>query len=187
MRVVRQLKALSSTNGFKIFPKLITPSVIYTNPTISRLSKALHSLSTPSTNGIPGSGMDHIQAAQEMNERYEKMLPQNAPAQDKIVDKEFTVLLTGSTGSLGSYLLDSLVRNPSIARVCCLNRALDGEAKQSSVSAARGLPSNWGSKVTFLHTDLSKENFGLSAAVHDELTSSASFIIRKSTAKYLST
>lgn len=121
-----------------------------------------------------------------MYERYAHTLPQKAPAKDRAVDKEFTVVLTGSTGSLGSYLLDSIVRNPSVARAYCLNRAIDGEARQTSVSAARGLPTTWGSKVTFLHTDLSKENLGLSAAVYEKLMSSASFIIRKSGAKYLS-
>lgn len=187
MKAVRQLKAcLGSTNSMDGSLKLITPSMIYSNPTIERLSKALHSLHAQSTNGTQDSGLDHVEATQEMYERYAHMLPQKAPAKDRAVDKEFTVVLTGSTGSLGSYLLDSIVRIPSVARAYCLNRAIDGEARQTSVSAARGVPTTWGSKVTFLHTDLSKENLGLSAAVYEKLMSSASFIIRKSGAKYLS-
>ncbi|MCJ1242991.1 hypothetical protein MMC30_000187 [Trapelia coarctata] len=178
MKTVRQLKAsLGSTNGIEVSPKHITPSVIYSNPTIRKLSRAVWNLGSQSTNGTQCSSIDHLQATQEMYDRYAHMLPPKAPAQDQVADKEFTVVLTGSTGSLGSYLLDSVVRNLSIARVYCLNRALDGEAKQTSVSAARGLPTTWGSKVTFLHTDLSKENLGLSAAAYEKLTSRASFII----------
>ena len=184
MKAVRQLKAcLGSTNSMEVTPKLITPTVIYSNPTIRKLSMALYVLSTQDTNGARDSDMDHIGATQEMYARYSRMLPQKAQTQDEVVDKEFTVVLTGSTGSLGSYLLDSLVRNPSIARVYCLNRALDGEAKQTSVSASRGLPTTWGSKVSFLHTDISKPNLNLSAEAYKELTCSASFIIRRSPIK----
>lgn len=181
MKGVRQLKAcFGSAKGIEFPPNSMTPSVIYSNPTITRLSKALYALGTQCTNGTQDDGPDPERATQEMYERYAQMLPQKAPAQGLIV------LLTGSTGSLGSYLLDSLFKNLSITRIYCLNRAVDGEAKQTSVSAARGLPTTWGSKVSFLHTDLSKEDFGLSAAAYDELISNASFIIRKPNVKYYS-
>jgi len=52
------------------------------------------------------------------------------------------VLLTGSTGALGSYLLSSLAENPDVSRVYALNRGSDQSSlleRQRSTLDCRGL------------------------------------------------
>ncbi|KAI0975570.1 hypothetical protein F4678DRAFT_417683 [Xylaria arbuscula] len=77
-------------------------------------------------------------------------------------DAPMTVLLTGSTGSLGSYLLNTLYHAPGVKKIICLNRAVDAESKQGSAAPARGLHSSWDPhRVAFLHTELSALFLGL--------------------------
>ncbi|KAH7140152.1 male sterility protein-domain-containing protein [Dactylonectria estremocensis] len=89
-----------------------------------------------------------------------------------------TVILTGSTGSLGSYLLDSLTNLSHVKRVYCLNRAEDGQARQKDVNGTRGLATHWdNSRVEFLHVDLSQPGFGLSREKYLQLLREATHII----------
>ena len=89
------------------------------------------------------------------------------------------LILIGSTGSLGSYLLDSLLASPRVSKIMCLNRGSHGESKQKEGNAARGLITEWGEKVQFFQTDLSKSNLGLNESDYESLLKEASFIIRK--------
>ncbi|WP_223715478.1 SDR family oxidoreductase, partial [Streptococcus pneumoniae] len=41
-----------------------------------------------------------------------------------------TVLLTGSTGTLGTYLLDTLLQDPSVTHIYCLTRSHDSKNVQ---------------------------------------------------------
>ncbi|KAH7166363.1 male sterility protein-domain-containing protein [Dactylonectria macrodidyma] len=89
-----------------------------------------------------------------------------------------TVILTGSTGSLGSYLLDSLTNLSHVRKVYCLNRAEDGHARQKEVNSTRGLATHWGnSRVEFLRVDLSQLGFGLSREKYCELLRETTHII----------
>ncbi|KAK3933529.1 hypothetical protein QBC46DRAFT_433925 [Diplogelasinospora grovesii] len=57
-------------------------------------------------------------------------------------DKPWTVLLTGSTGSLRTYILSSLQALPPtmIRKIYCLNRSEDAKQKQAAALDVRGLP-----------------------------------------------
>lgn len=50
------------------------------------------------------------------------------------------VAVTGTTGSMGSYLLATLLARPDVDKVICLNRAADSEKKQAQALESRGLP-----------------------------------------------
>ncbi|KAF7552325.1 hypothetical protein G7Z17_g4411 [Cylindrodendrum hubeiense] len=89
-----------------------------------------------------------------------------------------TVILTGSTGSLGSYLLDSLTSQWHVKKIYCLNRAEDGRTRQKDVSGTRGLDTDWDEhRVEFLHVDLSQPGFGLSQEKYIQLLREATHII----------
>ncbi|KAI1801410.1 acetyl-CoA synthetase-like protein [Daldinia bambusicola] len=53
-----------------------------------------------------------------------------------------SIILTGSTGSLGTYLLAELQAQPEsrVRRIFCLNRAADAESKQATALKVRGFP-----------------------------------------------
>ncbi|RYO76165.1 hypothetical protein DL763_010730 [Monosporascus cannonballus] len=89
-----------------------------------------------------------------------------------------TVILTGSTGMLGSYMLDLLVRNPSVKKVICLNRADDGGARrQAKAMRERGLASNYSEKTELYHADMSRSDFGLPVDVFERLLRQADRLI----------
>ncbi|GAB0138224.1 putative secondary metabolism biosynthetic enzyme [Epichloe bromicola] len=93
-------------------------------------------------------------------------------------NQAYTVMLTGSTGSLGSYLLDNLVQNQCIDKIFCLNRSESGRDKQHQDSASRSLPTEWDQdRVVFLQADLSKPKFGLEGKAYQELLGRVTHII----------
>lgn len=95
-------------------------------------------------------------------------------------NQAYTVMLTGSTGSLGPYLLDNLVQNQCVEKIFCLNRSESGRDKQHQDSASRGLPTEWGQdRVVFLQADLSKPDFGLEGKAYQELLGRVTHIIRR--------
>jgi thioester reductase-like protein len=89
-----------------------------------------------------------------------------------------TVVLTGATGSLGCRLLDSLVREPSIARIICLQRGDNGRQKQRDASEKQGLLFNMDKKpVDYFQVDLSRSDLDLKPSQLSDLLNNADAII----------
>ncbi|GFP54213.1 hypothetical protein ACSS6W_001890 [Trichoderma asperelloides] len=89
-----------------------------------------------------------------------------------------TVILTGSTGSIGSYLLDALLDQWHVRKIYCLNRAEDGEAAQTKASGSRGLDTDWiEPRIEFLRADLSQPDLGLNPIKYDEMLERTTHII----------
>ena len=94
------------------------------------------------------------------------------------LEKHRCCCFDGSTGTLGSYLLEDLTASPNVSRIYCLNRSANSEERQVQVSASRGLPTQWHSqRIKFLTYDLSKEYLGLDVEVYSDLISHATLIL----------
>ncbi|CAD6576361.1 MAG: hypothetical protein ASARMPRED_007703 [Alectoria sarmentosa] len=182
MNLVRQLRSsFTAQQGEAVIqPHLITPKIVYSNPTAAKLADALHQLTGHSAEVSEKMEEQRIKKMEEMLAKYSEDLPK-ASANSVDVgegDDKLTVVLTGSTGSLGSYLLDALIASDRVSKVICLNRGAQSEDKQKKSNASRGLVTEWGKdKVQFLTTDLSKPHLGLKANDYDLLVKEASFII----------
>jgi thioester reductase-like protein len=89
------------------------------------------------------------------------------------------VILTGSTGSLGSYLLYELVKDPSITLIYCLNRSDDAAARQASSFKEKGLaiPPDFHVRVEFLQAKFGSVQFGLSDQKYNELRQSVDLVV----------
>jgi thioester reductase-like protein len=88
------------------------------------------------------------------------------------------IILTGSTGAIGSYLLNVLLRHPSVAHIFCLNRSENASDIQSEKNQSRGLSVSLDSnQVTFLQTDFSQELLGLDTSTYKELSKTVTSII----------
>lgn len=174
MRIAKKLKA-SIMGGLHDH---ISTRTIYVNPTIEKLAVALKDMTA--TNTSPnGNATSREQLMQETLTSFVKELP---PLNTKKVQPKgagHTVLLTGSTGSLGSYLLHTLLESPSVTKVYCLNRRAEAKEQQAIANASRELISKWDDKVEFLHADLSKQDFGLEESAYKRLGRETSVIIRK--------
>ncbi|KAI0743085.1 acetyl-CoA synthetase-like protein [Daedaleopsis nitida] len=95
-----------------------------------------------------------------------------------------TVLVTGTTGRLGSHLLAQLLERSDVRKVYALNREPAGSvqaSKKRSWEAFRqwGLDEALleGGRVVFYAVDLAKPRFGLDQAAYDEMRTSVTQII----------
>ena len=185
LNLVKQLRSsFEAQHGHGVVPPhLISPKLIYANPTAAKLADALHQMSG---HGAEASGKleeQRLKKMEDMLTKYSKDLPKATANEVNVKEdeKKLTIVLTGSTGSLGSYILDALLGSDRVAKVICLNRGVHSEDKQKKSNASRDLISDWESdKVQFLTTNLGKAHLGLSSSDYDVLVKEASFIIRKS-------
>ncbi|KAK8189129.1 uncharacterized protein BKA78DRAFT_253737 [Phyllosticta capitalensis] len=157
--------ALKSGNEKGSRDAAVVPRDIYRNPSVEKLAAAL-------LKKLSGAGGQEVSREKKMAESVKKFtahlpeaasVPRAAPLPQK-----HTYILTGTTGALGNFILQDLIASPDVAKVFCLNRSQDAEARQAKSFAERDVTPDF-QKVTFLHTDFSKPDFGLPKDVYDEL------------------
>lgn len=89
------------------------------------------------------------------------------------------VLLTGSTGAVGTQLLNSLLVREGVGRIFCLNRGEDGgcAAQYEQFDSAALSTSELKSRVTFIKADLQHPSLGLDYATSESLRSKVGLVI----------
>ncbi|KAF3391263.1 Iterative polyketide synthase CazM [Penicillium rolfsii] len=150
-----------------------SPNVIYLHPSLSSLAQATMKL------------MQDDQTS-ESEAKEAQLQERNGILAEFIADIDrlrigpnlHTVLLTGSTGTLGTYILDALLKDTSVAHIHCLNRKADSLEIQRQKSAFYHLDSTLdSSRVTFWHADLTRDDLGLGAESLKLLQESTTAII----------
>ncbi|KAI8243394.1 Non-canonical non-ribosomal peptide synthetase [Colletotrichum sp. SAR 10_96] len=138
---------------------------------IKLASHILQNVVRGQANGEASSDGPSIEPMKELYNRLSQNLINAKPGRPEARKSNQTVILTGSTGNMGSYLLDELVRNPQVSKVICFNRSPDGGAgKQEKAMEERGLVSPGKSgKVEFFHTNLAQPSMGLREEVYGRL------------------
>lgn len=179
IQTARYLKAGLKKAGMKADE--VAPSFIYTNPTILKLSSAIGTLRQGSQKAEESQEQTRMELMEAMTTKYSSF-----PSHDDLTqrqnnsrkDRPGVLVLTGSTGALGSYLLEAFLATGSVSRIYCLNRALDPEQRQKSVNASRGLRTNWDDeRVTFLTSDFAKDNLGLEQDMYEEIVANADLVL----------
>ena len=184
------LQALLITRDLKqaLANSEIAVSTVFANPTVASLANALSVLSANSRQ----SQISHQQTRQQvmdaafqehknlldslMNDSHTKSIESNTSSVPEIT--AHTVVLTGSTGALGSYLLQVLSKTPSVSHIYCLDRAPVSSSIRSQRKSTRKLATESPSdRVTFLTADISQQNFGLELKTYEALLSRATAII----------
>ncbi|KAL8717980.1 MAG: hypothetical protein Q9225_004839 [Loekoesia sp. 1 TL-2023] len=180
-RLARCLGSLSNAQDFPgLIPGISGPLFIYSNPTLGRLAAAM--LGRP-----VAARQDRTLHMQRLRNKHvhEMRLYQGSSHKE-----QFVVLLTGSTGSLGAHLLYDLVKNQSIERVICLNRALsklEPEPKSSLVLRERQEKANarhglafsnemW-DKIELIASDISNPGLGLKPQARSQIAGQVTHIL----------
>lgn len=93
--------------------------------------------------------------------------------------RNHAVILTGSTGSLGAYLLHELLRDLSVTKIYCLNRSADAEPRQLQSMREKGLVTctKFPRRVEFLQAQFGAERLGLDETMYEEMLQDADTII----------
>ncbi|KAF7562315.1 hypothetical protein G7046_g1833 [Stylonectria norvegica] len=176
------LSSIPSQNTEGLFsPVIALPLIsIYKNPTINRLADYVVGV-------VSGGGLDANSAVgtasreenmSKMIYEHFKLLPQLPNYDVPKLETSHVVVLTGSTGSLGTYLLGRLLSQPDVSRVYCLNRSADAQIRQKLAFQDRGLDvSNFDNKVVFLAVDLTKTHFGLAPSQYESLKEESTLLV----------
>ncbi|KAF3064982.1 L-aminoadipate-semialdehyde dehydrogenase [Daldinia childiae] len=146
-------------------------STVYQNPTIPQLTSALlDQSSAPNDYDLIGSLLaTYRELVQQIP--IPKLLASNPT-------EPIDVILTGSTGTLGTYTLRALLDRPGIGHIFCLNRSQrGGRSIQSYRFAATGLAADFGDRVTFIQADLSNPSLGVDEGTYNELRSRVGLVI----------
>lgn len=179
MNAAKILRAGLKESGYDVDSKTLAPRVIYSNSTPLRLAAHIFSSVIRGQNGAQSEDEQQQEAMTAIHNKYTSNLikaQRNRP--DPRNDNQ-VVILTGSTGMLGSYLLDFMGRNPQVAKIICLNRAADGgRTQQIKALADRGLDlSVLDTKAEFYHANLSKPDLGLVPQVYQRLQAETDRVI----------
>lgn len=149
----------------------VKPRMIYSNPTIGGLTKSIYAVLHGTENA--GSNKSREQRMADMVTKYTANLP--SPVEYNSRQQKHTAALTGSTGQIGNYVLQTLISDPSISKIYCLNRS-DAESRQKQSFEERGVAVDF-TKVVFLEVNLAKEHFGLAEEAYKDLEDSADIFI----------
>ncbi|GAB1312341.1 Male sterility, NAD-binding [Madurella fahalii] len=145
----------------------ISPAVIYKNPSVDLLAKQICRPSQHTT--TRDAEDDRTTAMASLLRQYEQNIDQVAVqspeppsfTRENIPTPE-VVLLTGSTGTVGSFFLNRLLADSRVSHIYCLNRAPDSRSLQCARNRHRGLACDFPpDRVTFLTADLARDHLGL--------------------------
>jgi thioester reductase-like protein/acyl carrier protein len=174
-RLTRAIKAALQEHD-KSAASAMTIRTIYEYPTISGLATAILRLSQGSNPLGNETEAKEKRMTKALDKFYEKLARISKYSTKGLAARPGAVILTGTTGSLGSYILDCLIRNDTVQQVFCLNRSKDAPGRQHEIHSARGLSTDF-AKVEFLPIDLSVDKFGLSNDAYEDLRKRGSYII----------
>ena len=173
----RLLRGGLEAAGVHVPADAIATRVIYNNQTPRELAAHLFGRIKQ---GADSGGKDELSyeicAMQAQLKKYTENLPEASSDKPDPADHGQTVMITGTTGSLGSHLLDFMLSCTAVKKIICLNRAEDGKGRQTYVSKERGLSTNL-DIAEFLHADLSRSDLGLSREDYDRLLEETDRII----------
>lgn len=157
----------------------LSTRTIYTNPSINRLSEWI---TRTVDNRLKEDGVDLTTDRKAeiiaMIENYTKSLPRKAPrALSDVRLADTNVVLTGSTGSLGSHLLQRLVEDRNFSAIYCFDRSANARQQHEKSFAERNVSPDKLAKVNFVQVDFALNQFGLSTKQYADLSEKVDLII----------
>ncbi|KAL2848127.1 hypothetical protein BJY01DRAFT_246453 [Aspergillus pseudoustus] len=178
LRLVRHLRASTALN--------LAPSLVYLNPSIRALSTALYQVARDGQISEQQKRESQIKLRGEILQKYLDAIDAIGSFSNKSTsasqeeDEGKVIILTGSTGTIGSYILSVLLKRADIAHIYCFNRSADSENLQKNRNAQQDptLPLTFPvSKVTFRTIDLTDPTFGPEDVVYTALRTKTTHVI----------
>jgi acyl-coenzyme A synthetase/AMP-(fatty) acid ligase/thioester reductase-like protein len=180
MMIMQLVRVINSAVAGSSAVVKVTPSLLYSQRTIRKAGEGLHRMisiqeNKRETNG-PSLGPDNSHLS-DLLAKLVASLPDKVdiPAKKTAKANLKSVVLTGSTGSLGLHLLHVLLHETSISRIDCLNRSANARKLYLSNFPADG--EVLGKAHFHCTTNLNKPCLGLESDRYKELLASATTII----------
>lgn len=167
--------------------KKLSPNTVFEHPSIAQIARLLIAMSSGNEGAL--AQRSPLDIMLELVKKYSSFAytqkahvnGTNGTASNSVTPR--VVVLTGATGSLGAYILDELLLDPSVATVYCLCRAKDDADASSRIIASmntRKLSSRYEQvqlRVKALASDLSTDKLGLQSDMYNEIATRATLII----------
>lgn len=182
-RLSRYLGAAADKEDFPgIARGIAKPDFIYRHPTVTRLAEAMK--------GSVNATLSDVTRIREMRLLRDRYCCATDGIEAARIQTTTTVILTGSTGTLGSHILAGLARNKGIKHIFCINRRprthtngflshLDPKNRQVSANNRQGLVIDqdlW-AKIDFLEMETQSKYLGLEHGVYEGLAGQVTHIL----------
>ncbi|KAJ7052219.1 putative aminoadipate reductase [Mycena amicta] len=174
----RIVAALRKDKATVPIAQTIPQNLVYTHPSVQQLAAAIEGLVA----GHASADADPRALVEAMIAKYSQgfdVLPQ--PGQRAPSSGGAVILLTGSTGGLGSHILDLLLRHSSVERVYAFNRPSRTSISQRQEAAFRDRALDVellrSQKLVYLEGDSAREDLGISKQSFAKLKSSVTVVI----------
>lgn len=183
LQVLKLIKEINATlfKGGTLVGK-ISANTIYSYPTVEKMTfeigRILASQTLKKANAF-SSRHNYEEKMQTLLSNALKGVPINSRrASKERSPDQMRIILTGSTGYIGSNIFNSLLANPKVCKIYCLNRSVNAEERQRAGQAAKSLCTEWSrNRVKFLTCTLPNENFGLQDQHYDDMLQSVTHIV----------
>ena len=150
----------------------ISQNFVFEHPSLLEMAETIAMLVDP-TNAGKVQQADTTHDIVNMLDLYTSGLPKDVSQSDPDSDaSSIVVLLTGSTGNVGSHVLAALLADSRISKVYTFNRSSripsPGRQSQAFIERKLSLDLLSGGKLVQLFGDLSLDNFGLDGSMYNE-------------------
>ncbi|KAJ6473849.1 putative aminoadipate reductase [Mycena sanguinolenta] len=176
LRIIRVLRSLEEPS-FAQAASTIEQNLVYSRPTIAALSRYLQDL-------VAGTGTDVVDKHAQIDALITKYtVGLETRATMAFNDEQpAVVLLTGSTGNLGSEILESLLKDQRVKTIYAFSRPSTARTlaeRHSDIFQERSLNTALldCSKLILIDGKASERNLGLNAPVYEEIQKSVTVII----------
>lgn len=150
----------------------IAMSLVYSHTSISELALSILSTLENSSGTCPNIG--YRPQVEDLVDKYTLDLPSPRSSQKK----GFSVMLTGSTGSLGSTLLPLLLLKVEVSTVYCLTRsAIPVESHTDSWARSELTQEMVRQKLRYIQADFNREYLGLDDRTYADLLANVNLLI----------
>ncbi|GAB1525258.1 hypothetical protein RhiTH_008416 [Rhizoctonia solani] len=150
----------------------VNQQTIFGNPTITQLVQVLVQLSTCNNTTVIDPVAEALRKIHAMIEKYKADWPTQEARNIQPVKKE-RVVVTGTTGGLGSHLLAQLLENEKVEKVWAMNRKSSKNNRDRELSSFEDklLDVNLlkSEKLVFVDTDLEDPKLALPNEIYDEV------------------
>lgn len=151
-------------------PFVIQIPHIYDNPTVEKLAKFLFDVIHQKVETEATDDKKRTGDMAQLLDKYTLTLPQKPK-------RNLCVAITGTTGSLGSYLLERFLKDDHVHKIYCLNRSDDASTRQEQSFTARGKTYDLSAKTNFLTVKFGEPRFGLSEADYEQLSNDVDAVV----------
>ncbi|CAJ2511290.1 Uu.00g069150.m01.CDS01 [Anthostomella pinea] len=156
----------------------ITPRTIFRHSSLADLARLLAAFLNEKTVPEEDSDLARARAVDETVAQYVEGLPDRSALQAVPSSKTSTVAVIGSTGYLGAYIVATLLKNPDITQVYCLNRSSDAQQRQeASLRQLDNALEQHLHKLVYMTVELGKPLLGLGQDKYDLIVSNVDVVV----------